>query len=117
MTLLINQKETPFMKTNRSIQHALRRVHPSVLAMMIALFSRTSFASGGLPKATSFLSDITSWAYGFLGTATLLYCVYLVVMALLEKKQWGDVFIGMGKTAAAGGVIVAATYMWDIWGS
>ncbi|PCD85637.1 conjugal transfer protein [Vibrio mediterranei] len=104
------------MKTLHSAHQNLRSFQTAVFTLLL-LFSHPTFAAGGLPQATTFLSEITSWAYGFLGTATLLYCIYLVVMALLEKKQWGDVFIGMGKTAAAGGVIVAATYMWSIWGS
>jgi len=105
------------MSIFQSTKPALRRVHASFWALLAFTLSRPALAAGGLQEANNWVDEITTWAYAFLGSAVLLYCVYLVIMALLEKKQWGDVFVGMGKTAAAGGIIVAATYAWSIWGS
>lgn len=105
------------MSIFQSTKPALCRVHASFWALLTFTLSRPTMAAGGLQKATNWVQEITTWAYTFLGAAVLLYCIYLVIMALLEKKQWGDVFVGMGKTAAAGGVIAAATYAWSIWGS
>ena len=38
-------------------------------------------------------------------------------MALLERQSWGDVAVGLGHVAIAGGIVVAAEFMWAIWGS
>lgn len=105
------------MKRLHSVKQKLQNLKAAFTCTVPAALSTPTFAAGGLDEATKWVDDVTSWAYGFLGAAVLLYCIYLVIMALLEKKQWGDVFVGMGKTAAAGGIIVAATYAWSIWGS
>ena len=105
------------MKHLHSAKQKLQNLKAAFTCAVPAMLSAPTFAAGGLDEATIWVDEITTWAYTFLGSAVLLYCIYLVIMALLEKKQWGDVFVGMAKTAGAGGIIVAATYAWSIWGS
>jgi hypothetical protein len=52
-----------------------------------------------------------------LGAVCFVYLIYNVIMALAEKKQWGDVLMALGKVAVAGAVIVLGEWAWSIWGS
>lgn len=63
------------------------------------------------------VDEIADWAYKLLGSAVFVYSIVMVIMALLEKKTWGDVGISIAKAAAAGGIVAAVTYAWSIWGS
>ncbi|MDE9544131.1 conjugal transfer protein [Xenorhabdus bovienii] len=45
-----------------------------------------------------------------MGVGSVLYLIYLVCFTLLEKKQWTDVFIGLGHCSMAGGVVMAADW-------
>jgi Kef-type K+ transport system membrane component KefB len=94
------------MKTTKLISNVL----------MLTLFA--SFANaGGLDDATTAVNTIKVWAYGFLGAVCFVYLIYNVIMALAEKKQWGDVLMALGKVAVAGAVIVLGEWAWSIWGS
>ncbi|MCT7947684.1 hypothetical protein [Shewanella septentrionalis] len=79
--------------------------------------SAPAMAAGGLDEATSAVQTFQIWLYGFLGVGVLVYMVYQIILAMLEKQTWGDVFIAVGKVAAAGGSIVLASWAWSIWGS
>lgn len=105
------------MNTFQSIQHRIHTFNAAFIAMVLMLLSPSTLAAGGLDEAIHWVDEIISWAYAFLGSASLLFCIYLVIMALIEKKQWADVFVGMGKVAVAGGILIGADYAWSIWGS
>lgn len=82
-------------------------------ALFVFAFANPALASGGLSnlnKATDALQEIVDWLYVFVGVGAILYLTWLVVMALLEKKQWSDVFVGIGYCAAAGGIVMAGDW-------
>lgn len=86
--------------------------------LVAAVTSSTAMAAGGgLTEASSAMTDIKVWAYSFLGICIFVYLIYLVVMALIDKMQWNEVAMGVGKVAACGGIILAGEWAWAIWGS
>lgn len=88
-----------------------------LMASLGGLVLTSPAMAAGLANATSAVTAIKTWAYGFLGVVVFVYLIYKVVMALMEKETWGDVLGGLGKVALAGGVIVAAEWAWAIFGS
>lgn len=88
-----------------------------LLLALLALFFPMVASAQGLDAASSALDEFRVWAYGFLAIVVLVYILYKVMMAFLEKQSWGDVAVGLGYVALAGGIIVAAEFMWAIWGS
>lgn len=90
-----------------------------VYAAFLLSFPMLSFAQagGGLDAGTTALDGFRVWAYGFLAVVVVVYMLYKVMMALLQKETWGDVAQGLGYCAIAGGIMVAADFMWSIWGS
>ncbi|WP_275367702.1 conjugal transfer protein [Xenorhabdus bovienii] len=84
-----------------------------MFAFAFVIFTNPSLAAGGLEnlnKATDALQELTNWLYVFVGVGSVLYLIYLVCFTLLEKKQWTDVFIGLGHCSMAGGVVMAADW-------
>ncbi|CQQ96792.1 TrbC/VIRB2 family [Yersinia enterocolitica] len=76
-------------------------------------FANPALAAGGLgnlDKATDALQEIADWLYIFVGVGAVLYIIYLVGMALFEKKQWSDVGMGLGYCAIAGGIVMGADW-------
>ncbi|HGJ5854445.1 TrbC/VirB2 family protein [Arsenophonus nasoniae] len=81
--------------------------------LALLAFNPAFAASGGLDsldKATNALKDILSWLKGFVVVASILYIVYLVVMAIAEKKAWSDVTMGLVYCAIAGGVVMGGEW-------
>lgn len=89
-----------------------------LLTISLALsVSNLALAAGGLAEATDEANSIKTWAYGFLGVGVFLYLIYNVLMAMADKKSWGDVLTALAYVAGAGGILVAGAYAWSIWGS
>ena len=88
-----------------------------ILAFLTMFTYQFALAAGGLDEATTQANEIKTWAYGFLGVGVFIYLIYLVVMALLDRKQWADVLVGVGYVAIAGAIIVVGEWAWSIWGS
>ncbi len=86
------------------------------LLSVLSLVPVPAFAQG-LDEASNVLDDFRLWAYGALAIFCLIYMLYRVTMAFIEKHSWGDVFQGLGYCAIAGGIMVAADFMWQVWGS
>ena len=84
---------------------------------LLITLSNPVLAAGGLDEATDALDTFRGWLYGFLGVGVLVYMVYQVILAMLDKQPWGDVVVSVGKVAVAGGSIALATWAWSIWGS
>ena len=93
----------------------LKNIFFAVLVM--AFIPSFAMAAGGLDEATTAIQTFQNWLYGFLGVGVLLYMIYQVILAMLEKQQWGDVFIAVAKVAAAGGSVALASWAWSIWGA
>ncbi len=77
----------------------------------------TFAAGGGLDEATDAIDEFKGWLYSFLGVAVLVYMVYQIGLAMMEKISWADVMLSVGKVAGAGGSLMLATWAWSIWGS
>ncbi|MCI9687731.1 conjugal transfer protein [Vibrio parahaemolyticus] len=105
------------MKPLNSNTQAYSNLKAVFIAMMLALVCHPAIAAGGLDEATNWVNEIADWAYKLLGAAVFVYSIVMVILALLEKKTWGDVGISIAKAAAAGGIVAAVTYAWSIWGS
>ncbi|CAH1583012.1 conserved membrane hypothetical protein [Vibrio jasicida] len=104
------------MNTLNSNTQAYNHLKAAFIAIMLAVFCHPAIAAGGLDEATNWVDEIADWAYKLLGSAVVLYSIYMVLMALAEKKTWGDVGISIAKAAAAGGIGAAVAYAWSIWG-
>lgn len=86
--------------------------------LFACVLSEPALAAGGLgnlDKATDAIDEIKTWFFGFVGAAAILYMVYLVGMALAEKRQWNDVMMGLGYCAIAGGVVMAGNWALTLW--
>ncbi|MCR9772152.1 conjugal transfer protein [Vibrio harveyi] len=105
------------MKPLNSNTQAYNNLKAAFIAVMLILFGHPAVAAGGLDEATNWVNEIADWAYKLLGAAVFVYSIVMVILALLEKKTWGDVGISIAKAAAAGGIVAAVTYAWSIWGS
>ncbi|CAH1609264.1 conserved membrane hypothetical protein [Vibrio jasicida] len=105
------------MNTLNSNTQVYNHLKATFVAMMLVLFCHPTIAAGGLDEATNWVNEVADWAYKLLGSAVFVYSIYMVIMALLEKKTWGDVGISIVKAACAGGIVAAVTYAWSIWGS
>ncbi|ELI0636053.1 MULTISPECIES: hypothetical protein [Vibrio harveyi group] len=105
------------MKPLNSNTQAYHNLKAAFIAVMLILFGHPAIAAGGLDEATNWVNEIADWAYKLLGAAVFVYSIVMVILALLEKKTWGDVGISIAKAAAAGGIVAAVTYAWSIWGS
>ncbi|EPW1045210.1 conjugal transfer protein [Vibrio parahaemolyticus] len=105
------------MKALHSNTQAYSNLKAAFIAMMLALVCHPAIAAGGLDEATNWVDEIADWAYKLLGSAVFVYSIVMVILALIEKKTWGDVGISIAKAAGAGGIVAAVTYAWSIWGS
>ncbi|MDK9781514.1 conjugal transfer protein [Vibrio sp. B172a] len=105
------------MNTLNSNAQTYINLKAAFIAMMLIIVCHPAIAAGGLDEATNWVDEIADWAYKLLGSAVFVYSIVMVIMALLEKKTWGDVGISIAKAAAAGGIVAAVTYAWSIWGS
>lgn len=107
--------------TKANIKSSAKNVREATGKAMVAaapLLPMTAMAAGGggLDQATQAMDEFRTWAYGALAIGCLIYMLYKVTMAFLEKHSWGDVFQGLAYCAIAGGIMVAADFMWNIWG-
>lgn len=95
----------------------IKQLTTSAATVATAALPQMAMAAGGLASATTEANAIKVWLYGFLGVAVFVYVMYFVIMAMLEKKQWADVLMALGKSAVAGGSLAGVTWAWGIWGS
>ncbi|MHA2729376.1 conjugal transfer protein [Vibrio campbellii] len=105
------------MKALNSNTQTYSNIKATFIAMMLIIVCHPAIAAGGLDEATNWVDEIADWAYKLLGSAVFVYSIVMVILALLEKKTWGDVGISIAQAAGAGGIVAAATYAWSIWGS
>ncbi len=105
------------MKPLNSNTQAYSNLTIAFIAVMLILFGHPAIAAGGLDEGITWVNEVADWAYKLLGAAVFLYSIYMVIMALVNKKTWGDVGVSIAQAAAAGGIVAAVTYAWSIWGS
>lgn len=82
-----------------------------VLFVFLGIFSSISLAAGGgLASATSWATELKSWLFIFTGIAALIYMLYSMLMAFMERKTWGDVGMALVYCSLAGGAVVGGTW-------
>ena len=86
-------------------------------AVFVMAFIPSFAMAGGLDDGIEALQTFQVWLYRFLGVASLLYLIVQVILAMMDKQQWGDVLIAVGKVAVAGGSVLLASWAWSIWGA
>lgn len=88
-----------------------------LFTIVTVLFSGFTYAAGGgLQAGTDLMNELKIWGYGFIASAALVYILYTVGMALMERKQWSDVGMALFYSSVAGGCILAGEFMHDLWG-
>ena len=56
----------------------------------VAMLATPAMAAGGLDEATNAIETFKGWLYGFMGVFALVYMLYHIILAMLEKEQWSD---------------------------
>lgn len=74
----------------------MKRIGLGILGSFLAL---PAFA--GLTDSTYAFAEIKGWLVTFFGIAILLYLLYNVLMAIMERKCWSDVGKALGYSALA----------------
>jgi len=94
------------MKTKSFLQYF-------ICALLLSLTSTLSYA-GGLNTATDTLTELKTWAFGFVGLCALLYLIYNLIMAFMEKKSWSDAGMSLVYCALAGGVLAGGNWALEL---
>ena len=81
-----------------------------IIALLMAMFAGQVFAGGGLDAGTTALTTIKTWLFTFTGVGALVYLLYNIVMAFMERKSWGDVGMALVYCTLAGGAVVGGTW-------
>ncbi|EAT0039945.1 conjugal transfer protein [Salmonella enterica] len=55
-----------------------------------------------------------TWLFTFTGVGALVYLLYNIVMAFMERKSWGDVGMALVYCTLAGGAVVGGTWALDL---
>ncbi|MFZ3463031.1 conjugal transfer protein [Vibrio harveyi] len=105
------------MKPLYSNTQTYNNLKAAFIAMMLVLVCHPAIAAGGLDEGITWVNEVADWAYKLLGAAVFVYSIWMVIMALINKKTWGDVGVSIAQAAGAGGIVAAVTYAWSIWGS
>ena len=84
------------------------------LVLFMALFAGQAFAGGGLDVGTTALTTIKTWLFTFVGVGALVYLLYNIAMAFMERKSWGDVGMALVYCTLAGGAVVGGTWALDL---
>lgn len=89
--------------------NTLKKISSGALCSVMAAAPALA-AGGGLPAATNALTDIKVWLYSFAGIAAVVYLIYNIVMAFMERKSWGDVGMALAYCALAGGSVMGGEW-------
>ncbi|EPR9285178.1 conjugal transfer protein [Escherichia coli] len=86
----------------------------SLLFIALSLFMGQALAGGGLDAGTTALTTIKTWLFTFVGVGALVYLLYNIAMAFMERKSWGDVGMALVYCTLAGGAVVGGTWALDL---
>ncbi|MGD2832273.1 conjugal transfer protein [Escherichia coli] len=84
-----------------------------ILAFFLSLTASVAYA-GGLDTATNTMTELKTWAFGFVGLCALLYLIYNLIMAFMEKKTWSDAAMALVYCSLAGGVLVGGNWALEL---
>lgn len=88
----------------------MKKIHLFFTAFFCLFFANAVLAAGGLDSATSALEELKSWLFIAIGIAALIYLMYCIGMAFMEKKTWGEVGQSLAYCALAGGALVGGNW-------
>ena len=97
------------MKFNKSINSVITFFMFSLCAL-----ASPAFAAGGLADATTMMEDLKTWLFGFIGLAAIIYMMYNIAMAFMERKSWGDVAMALVYCTGAGGALAAGNWALEV---
>lgn len=86
------------------------KVNRFFVALFLIMFSGFAAAGGGLDSATNAITNLKTWLFPFVGMCALVYMLYCILMAFMERKSWGDVGMALGYCALAGGAVAGGTW-------
>jgi len=94
----------------------LKNKHKSlILALGTTLpFVSSSILAAGLQAATDEVNEIRVLLYTLLGASSSIYMIVWVVLAMTQRKQWGDVLSATVHVAVAGAALVIVDFAWAI---
>ena len=82
----------------------------NLLILFVGAFLTAVCHAGGLQSGTDALTQIKTWLFAFVCLSALVYLLYMVLMALTGRKQWGDVAMALVHCALAGGTLAGGTW-------
>lgn len=74
-----------------------------ILSLMFVLSFANAQGLAGLNDATSLLEDVLTWIQGFVVVVACIYVIYIIIMVMVEKKDWMDFAKAVGWAIVAGG--------------
>ncbi|MDD2892530.1 MAG: hypothetical protein PHF20_01255 [Halothiobacillaceae bacterium] len=94
--------------------------HTKTLSAIAAMILLSLFcidaiaATGGLQKAQTTTTEVTTQIYAIIGAGVGLYLLYVGFMCKMGRQAWAEFFLAMGHVALVGGSLAAGTYMWSL---
>jgi len=85
-----------------------------VSALFLAVAAQSCFALGGLDTATSTANTIKTGLYAFVGVLSLIYLLWMGVMAFSEKKSWADFGWGLVYVSLVGGSVAIGSWAFSL---
>jgi len=82
--------------------------------IMLMSFVNVSFAGGGLQAGTSALTEFKTWLFSIAGIGALVYLIYNIAMAFMERKQWNEVGMAFLYCSVAGGALAGGNWMLEL---
>ncbi|HHW4683178.1 MAG TPA: TrbC/VirB2 family protein [Xylella sp.] len=99
---------------NLFLKNMISKYRKGVAAFSIAAASSNALALGGLDKAKETADDIRIGLYALVGVVSIIYLIYLGVMAFTEKKSWADFGWGVVYVSLVGGAVAIANWAWKL---
>lgn len=88
----------------------MNKVGFAVAVLLLAVIGDTSMAQGiaSLEKGTKLVDEVFTWLTGLVIAGAAANFLYVIVMAIMDRKSWGDVLMaliyGLIAGAAAGAI-------------
>lgn len=85
-----------------------------VIFALLMSFINVASAGGGLSAGTSALTEFKTWLFGIAGIGALVYLIYNIAMAFMERKQWNEVGMAFLYCSVAGGALAGGNWMLEL---
>ena len=95
-------KFSPYVRTAASV------------GVFICLLPVSAFALGGLDKAKTVMQDVQTGLYSIVAVLSVIYLIYMGVMAFTEKKSWSDFGWAIVYISFVGAAIAIASWAFTL---